>query len=233
MAEDKLKLVFDKKYVAFCDVLGFSNAVEDNFELTIEVYHEFKKTILNWPLAAEAKTNIYSDSIIVVADSLVPVVQTVQALNWAALLHNWLIRGGIAHGKHWYEKDGENVFVVSEALVKAVRIEKSIKIPAVVISNDIELGIEAWVPRFQYNAHEVSILQVGGHAIVNPFNRFWYASAIMRVKCLLDEYPEYSNKYQWFLSLAESINKDDLLVPQSAIEKMVNLGILKDLACNE
>ena len=58
------------RYVAFCDVLGFSNAVEQRFEHTISVYAEFMKRMRDWPFPEKAEISIYSDSILIVSDEL-------------------------------------------------------------------------------------------------------------------------------------------------------------------
>ncbi|MGA8146800.1 MAG: hypothetical protein WB870_04395 [Gallionellaceae bacterium] len=218
------------KYVAFCDVLGFSNAVLNDFDASIVVYQEFKKKVLEWPLSSKAAVAVYSDSILVVSDDLPSVLHAVNALHWVSLVHDWLIRGGVAYGRYWQERDGENLLVVSDALVRAVALEKSVKIPAVAISEEIILGIEAWVPRFQHGILSAPLLFFDGRAIVNPFNRYWFASAVMRAKELLDKHANHREKYEWFLSLAKAVGQDDVLVPDSALAKMLELGILQDRA---
>ena len=216
------------KYVAFCDVLGFSSAVLNSFETAITVYRQFSDKIRSWPFPSKAIISVYSDSIIVVGEELPSVLHTVQALHWAALLHDWLIRGGIAYGRYWKETEGENLFVVSDALVRAVAIEKSVNIPAVAISDEINLGIEAWVPRFQHGILGAPLLFFEGRIIVNPFNRYWFASALIRVKTLINSHIGHKEKYEWFLRLAEAVSRDDVLVPESALVRMLELGILQD-----
>jgi hypothetical protein len=70
-----------------------------------------------------------------------------------------------------------NFFVVSGALVRAVEIEKNIKVPAVVLSEEISLDINAWVPRFAFGIFQTPILYYKGLTIVNPFNLFWFRTA--------------------------------------------------------
>jgi hypothetical protein len=214
------------KYVAFCDVLGFSAAVSSDFDATIALYRDFQANVKGWPFAERAKVSVYSDSMIVVSDDLPPVVRAVKSLQWAALMQGWLVRGGIARGRHWEEGDSSNLFVVSDALVKAVAIEKTVKVPAVVISTEIELGIEAWMPRFEHGPIRATVLYFGGHAIVGPFNEYWFNSAVIRVQSMLESHPEHASKYEWFLSLADAVRRDELLVPQAALDRMLELGIL-------
>ena len=85
-------------------------------------------------------------------------------------MHDWLIRGGVAYGRHWEENEKGNLFVVSDALVRAVEIERSTKVPAVVVSTEIPLGIEAWMPRFEHGVFKAPLLYFQGLVIVNPFN---------------------------------------------------------------
>ncbi len=215
------------KYVGFCDVLGFSSAVLKDFNATIILYQEFQKLIRQWPFPERAQVSVYSDSILITADELPPVLHAVGSLYWAALLQGWLIRGGIAYGKYWQEKEDGNLFVVSDALVQAVSLEKTVKVPAVVVSSEIPLGIEAWVPRFQHGIVRAPLLHFDGFDIVNPFNEYWFTSAIVRAKELLVRHPAHKEKYEWFLSLAEAVAKDDILIPDKALSIMLELGILQ------
>jgi len=216
------------KYVGFCDILGFSSAVLKDFDATVAVYQEFRSSVRQWPFPSRARVSVYSDSILVVGDELPPVLHTIIALQWAALLHDWVIRGGVAYGRYWEESEDGNLFVVSDALVRAVAIEKSIKVPAVAVSEDIPLGIEAWVPRFQHGIFKAPLLYFQGLTIVNPFNSYWFTSAKMRAKNLLDTHPDHKEKYEWFLSLAQAVERDDVLIPEFALARMLELGILQD-----
>src|SRR5450759_4271114 len=112
------------KYVGFCDVLGFSSAFLNDINATIALYQQFRSDVRTLPLPARAQISVYSDAILVVSDELPAVLHTIAALNWVALMQDWLIRGGIAYGKYWEEKENGNLFVVSDALVRAVALEK-------------------------------------------------------------------------------------------------------------
>lgn len=215
------------KYVGFCDVLGFSSAVLKDFDATIAIYQEFRREVRRWPFPSLARVSVYSDSILIVGDELPSVLHTINMLQWVTLKHDWLIRGGVAYGRHWEESDNGNLFVVSEALVQAVAIEKSVKVPAVAVSEDIHLGIEAWVPRFQHGVYKAPLLYFQELTMVNPFNSYWFASAVIRAKRLLDAHPGHMEKYEWFLLLAEAVARDDILVPESALARMLELGILQ------
>lgn len=215
------------RYVGFCDVLGFSSAILNDFDATIALYREFQGNVRRWPFPKTAQVSVYSDSILVVSDDLPAVIHTIVSLNWAALRLGWLIRGGVAYGKYWEEKADGNLFVVSDALVKAVALEKTVKVPAVAVSNEITLGIEAWIPRFQHGIFKAPLLHFLELSVVNPFNPYWFASAVARVKHLLDAHPQHREKYEWFLSLPQAVADDDILVPEAALAQMLDLGVLK------
>ena len=108
-----------------------------------------------------------------------------------------------------------------------IALEKTVKIPAVVISADITLGIEAWIPRFQHGVINAPLLHFHGLSIVNPFNEYWFASARIRARQLLEAHPKHAEKYEWFLSLVEAVVKDDILIPEPALANMIELGILQ------
>lgn len=215
------------KYVAFCDVLGFSHAVENHFDATIRLYMEFKERISDWPFPEKARISVYSDSILVVCAELPPLLYAVQSLWFATLTQDWLIRGGVAYGKYWEDRSNGNLFVVSDALVRAVRLESTIKVPGIVLSPEVEIPLSAWMARFRDGPFSAPLLHFDGLNVVNPFNPYWFASARMRVCQLLEESPQHAEKYEWFLKLADQVEGNEPLVPQSALEEMLSLGIIE------
>lgn len=221
--------VIPNKYVAYCDVLGFSHAVENHFEATIRLYKEFKEKISDWPFPEKVNVSVYSDSIFIVCDELPPLLYAVQSLWFATLTQDWLIRGGIAYGKYWEDRSNGNLFVVSDALVRAVRLESTVKVPGVVLSPEVEVPLAAWVARFHDGPFSAPLLHFDGHNVVNPFNPYWFASAKMRITQLLGQFPQHSTKYEWFLKLAEEVEAHEPLVPVSVIEELLAMGIIKDI----
>lgn len=162
-----------------------------------------------------------------VGDDIKEIIVAVQLLYSVALRHNWLIRGGVAYGKHWKESNKNNLFIASEALVKAVLIEKKIKKPVIAISEEIKLGIEFWVPHFADGLFVAPLLYHEEIVFVNPFNKYWFKSAEIHIQDLLKKHPQNEDKYLWFLSLIESINRDDVLVPPTIIQELLELGVIK------
>ena len=217
---------YPMKYVDFCDILGFNDAVIRDFEATKIVYKAFRNNLKLFLLdSMDVSVSIYSGSILVISDELPPVFATVQALHWAAMIHKLIIKGGIAYGKHWHEFDGNSMYVVSDALVKAVAIEKTTKVPAIAISNDIRLGLDMWIPQL-YDVLNAPLFFYDGLVIVNPFNYLWFASSKIIASHLLDAHPSHKEEYQWFLSLFYAVDKSVLLIPESIINKMLKYKIL-------
>ncbi|CAI8881624.1 Guanylate cyclase domain-containing protein [Pseudomonas sp. IT-196MI5] len=214
------------KYVAFCDVLGFSHAVENQFEQTILLYKEFSKRISEWPFPEKANVSVYSDSILIVCDELPPLLYAVQSLWFATLTQNWLIRGGIAYGKYWEDRSNGNLFVVSDALVRAVHLESTVKVPGVVLSPEVEVPLGIWFTRFRDGQFSAPLLHFDGLNVVNPFNHYWFASAKNRVAQLWEQYPQHSAKYEWFLNLAEHVGDGKPLVPEEVVKELLAMGVI-------
>ena len=220
--------VIPNKYVAFCDVLGFSHAVENDFEQTIRLYKQLSARISDWPFPEKANISVYSDSILIVCDELPPLLYAVQSLWFATLAQDWLIRGGISYGKYWEDRTNGNLFVVSDALVRAVRLESTIRVPGVVLSPEVEVPLGEWFKRFRDGPFAAPLLHFGGFNVVNPFNPCWFLSAKNRVSNLLAKYPEHAAKYEWFLRLAEQVGNHDTLVPPEAVKQLVAMGAIRE-----
>lgn len=217
------------KYVAFCDVLGFSHAVENEFEATLSLYREFSERISDWPFPKKANISMYSDSILIVCDELPPLLYAVQGLWFATLAQNWLIRGGIAYGKYWEDRSNGNLFVVSDALVRAVRLESTVKVPCVALSPEVEIPPRLWLSRFSDSPLTAPLLHFEGLNLVSPFNIAWFRSAINRAQQLRARFPQHSDKYDWFLKLASQVGTNDTLIPDSVLFELRAKGVLRDL----
>ncbi len=215
------------RYVAFCDVLGFANAVQDRFDETIQVYTDFMKRMRDWPMPEKAEVSIYSDSILIVADDLPSILHAVKNLWFATLTQDWMIRGGIAYGRYWEQRENGHLFVVSDALVRAVKLESTVSYPAVAFSPEIVLDPRYWMPRFEHGPLVAPVLHFQGLSFVNPFNPYWFASAGMRAAQLLDKFPQHEKKYKWFLGLCESVQRDDVLIPEATLAELLRLGVLE------
>lgn len=203
----------EQKYIAFLDILGFGNAVLDQFESTLKIYEALldKLRILKC-IEMGVSIQVASDSIILTSGSLESILSMCKLAHAVTLLEHCLIRGGIGYGKHIDVKDGDNGYVVSQALVNAVHVEKTVRWPCVAIHHDIRIDPKFWFPRNR--AISRSVVRYEGLNLVCPLNLFWGSTAIDRVEQMKEQFPEHSKKYDWFLSFAEQILIGAELVPE-------------------
>ena len=214
------------KYVGYCDILGFSNAVISKFDETIKVYTEFRK-FLSFYKIENITISIYSDSIMVVGDTLFNVAEAIQILHLFTLRDKWLIRGGIAYGKHWKESDENNLFIVSEALVKAVAIEKEIRYPIIAVSEEINIDFNYWISVLNRQYGEWPIIYFDKKNIVNPMCKYWFKSAIVQLNGLKSQYPEHFAKYNYLLNIFDDMNLQKPIFPKDSLDDLVKNGVLK------
>lgn len=216
------------KYVAFCDILGFSHAVVEDFEGTLCLYADFMRLLSSYDVfPRKVKLTAYSDAILLVCDELPPLLSAVQGVAFFAGTNDFLIRGGIAHGRYWEQHRDGHMFVVSDALIEAVRLEGQVGVPAVVLSPKIEIPVEYWVPRFANGSpFATPLLHFRGLSIANPFGLYWGTTAGIKACARKERYPEHAEKYDWYLDLLAALKADEPLVPQSALDWMLEKGIV-------
>ena len=78
-------------YVAYCDILGFSDRILTDFDNTLKTYRDFGKLVCGGETFKDVKTTMYSDAILLTATSLVRLLQAAQALLFFALAHDFMI----------------------------------------------------------------------------------------------------------------------------------------------
>jgi hypothetical protein len=214
------------RYVAFCDILGFSNRVLADFDGTLRVYQEFGTQMSNFS-PNEVQATMYSDAILITATSLAPALVAVQHLWFLALANDLMIRGAIAKGRYWEQRQGNHLLVASDALVRAVKLEKSVGVPAVVIADDVEIPDNYWLTRYANGPFGTALLHFRDRNIVNPFNVMWGSSAANRASILMSESPEHRDKYLWFLALHKAVQSGQELIPPDVFARFVREGVLK------
>jgi hypothetical protein len=214
------------RYVGFCDILGFSNRILTDFDRTLEIYKQFGASLSGWPIKGTQVT-MYSDAVLITGESLSRVLSAVQALWFVALAHDLMIRGAITKGRYWEQREGNHLLVASDALVRAVKLEKSIGVPAVFIADDIEISDELWLIRFHKGLFETPLLHFRDRNIVNPFNTFWFASAATRASQLMADSAPHKDKYLWFLALHKAVSNGQELIPPDTFMRFVRDGILE------
>lgn len=214
------------RFVAFCDILGFSNRIQTNFEETIQLYRSFAAEFSQLVEGDPIEVTIYSDAVLITSKELVPVLRAAQALWFMALMQDLVVRGAVTRGRYWSERSGNHMLVVSDALSRAVKLEKSVGVPAVVLADDIEIPDDLWLYRFRRNLAETPLLHFRDRNIVNPFNPGWLKSAANRAQKLMAGSPAHKDKYLWFLALYQAVLANDYLVPPERLEVFVNDGRL-------
>ena len=214
------------KYVAFCDILGFSNKVFVDFDATLEVYKRFGERLEPELFEKRVNLTMYSDAILMTADDLPKLLGAVQVLWFIAMTENLMIRGGIAYGKYWERRHGNHLMVVSDALVRAVKLESTVGVPAVVLADDIQLGLDAWIPRLVDGPFATPLLHFRDRNIVNPFSVIWGTSAATRASMMMDESPAHKDKYLWFLALYKAVSSDTPLIPPAILHEMIEKKLL-------
>ena len=141
-----------------------------------------------------------------------------------------MLRGAVTQGKYWELRKGNHMLVASDALARAVKLERSIGIPAVVVSDDIEIPDAFWMWRFTHGAFLTPILHFRDRNIVNPFNLMLGTSARDRAARLMDESPAHRDKYLWFLSLHDAVKNGQELIPPDVLVRFLRNGLLKEKA---
>lgn len=193
----------DHKYLAFIDVLGASEKWLEDFDKTKQEYLDVIDDVF-YLVPAETRNrvaiSVVSDSFIVESEELLGVIVVGQLMHMQAMQrHNWMLRGGLSFGRHQEIRDDKGMQVMSEALVRAVAIEKNTRMPRVEIDSRITIPErERWEKEHPFLR---PYIDYDGRLQINPFNVAWGSSFAFRVKCLKEDYPAYSDKYDWFLDL--------------------------------
>jgi hypothetical protein len=203
-------------YVAYMDILGWSNQIDSDFEATLELYNYLITSVNDArELASSPLTlRIVSDSIFVVSEHLQPVLQASNLLQHDALANDCLLRGGIAFGKHVELADQGNLYVLSKPLVAAARIEESVTYPCISLDPELikesDYGKLASIPLLTR-----LVLFYEGLWLVKPFNIMWLQSACSRVLNMRELFPQHSRKYDWFVELYDTFTSGASMLPES------------------
>jgi hypothetical protein len=214
-----------ERYVAFCDILGFSDRILNDFSQTFDAYRGFCELIADFSFK-DVELTIYSDAVLLVGETLAPVLAAAQGLWFFALARNLMLRGAITKGNYWELRKGKHLFVASDALIRAVKLEKTVGVPAIFIADDVEIPIEYWIARLQQDLFITPLLHFRDRNIVNPFNQYWFVSAKARASALMNESPAHKDKYLWFLALHEAVANNEELIPLPVLKRLVDEGVL-------
>ena len=198
------------RYVAFVDILGFGHRVLDEFDAVLNVYREL---LDRQPILEErhktVSIRILSDAFVVTSETFQALIPVVVGLHMITLLQDCLIRGGIGFGKHIESSDDRDFIIVSQGLVHAVGVEKSIRHPCVAIHPSVQLP--DWALDARLHPLERGVIRFDGVQMICPFNPLWGHSAMTRVAMLCEQHPEHAEKYDWFLRLYDAFHSRDRL----------------------
>jgi hypothetical protein len=160
-----------ERYVAFCDILGFSDRILNDFSQTFDAYRGFCELIADFSFK-DVELTIYSDAVLLVGEALAPVLSAAQGLWFFALARNLMLRGAITKGHYWELRKGKHLFVASDALVRAVKLEKMVGVPAILIADDVDIPLDYWLSRLQQGLFVTPLLHFRDRNIVNPFGNY-------------------------------------------------------------
>lgn len=128
---------FEDQFVAFLDVMGFSNLVSrDNLE-QLDRYFYYVNEILKKMKEANSKIDFISisDSIIIVApagkNGLKQIINTIKEIQITLLKKRILLRGALSYGPVYF--DTENNILVGKGYIKAYKLESQALYPRVII----------------------------------------------------------------------------------------------------
>jgi hypothetical protein len=135
------------KYIAFIDVLGFSELVsKDDFDLLNSYFETIQSCLASLPVTKEQgklKHISISDSIIIIGEDNVEdfanLLRTVKFIQQNLAQQGIFCRGAIAFGPVYYSEE-QNI-LVGKGYIKAFNLEKEAINPRIIISPDIILKI--------------------------------------------------------------------------------------------
>lgn len=126
------------RYVAFVDILGFARRVELGFLDCLGVCRNVLNDVAHvWRSHPGVKLQVVSDGFILASDDLAALVRLMRALLASILARGCLARSGIGVGTHIAATTGGNTYIVSQGLVQAMRLGKSVGYPCVAIHDAV------------------------------------------------------------------------------------------------
>jgi hypothetical protein len=166
--DDSVKIETKEMYIAYLDVLGFSEIVnkKDNQMLTDYYNQLFKAITIIEDRKKEIQFVVISDSTILVTEpdtdnlkSLLMAIQRLQA--WLVYSNIW-VRGAVTLGQVYYNK--EKSLVVGPGLIKAFNLEKNANYPRVIIDPILIPHVAAnrkeFITKFNFNGESESVRKI-------------------------------------------------------------------------
>lgn len=187
--------------------------VATDFDETLALYSDLTGYLADLGTRAPGtQVRVFSDTILVVGSQLFPVLSVANTVSFVALTKDCLVRGGVAFGPHAELEGPGSLFVLSQPLVWAAELEKTVRSPCIAIHSSA-LPVLETDELLRLPIHRRPLLYYDRKWIVNPFNIFWGTSAGTRVSQLRALHPEHREKYDWFLGLYNAVAAGDTLIP--------------------
>lgn len=200
----------DLKYyfVAFLDLLGFSNMVKSDCESPpisagfmnrlLEVH---ERTLNLYGSDADLDLVQFSDSVVLATPydkkKFSNFVRIVSKFQYNLFCQGLLCRGGIAYGKHF----SSGTFLFSNGLIEAYKIEREIaKYPRVVVSTDL---LELLYPNGSFDGDVPLIKQNDGVVFVDFLSNGQLNDSVPYLQSILDgaqsSSPSVKEKHSWLI----------------------------------
>jgi len=128
---------FENKFVAFLDVMGFSNLVSQNNLDQLDRYFYHVNQILLKLKESDSKINFLSisDSIIIISptglNGLIQIIRAIKEIQITLLRKGILLRGALSYGSVFF--DNVNNILVGKGYIKAYKLESQAIYPRVII----------------------------------------------------------------------------------------------------
>lgn len=132
-----MKITYSNKYVAFIDVLGFTDLVYSNSNEKLEKYFDIIEMAFEIFKAHKTKIDklAISDSIILVSEdtsaSFKLLLESIKQLQYFLARRDIWVRGGISYGEVFF--DTSSNIIVGKGFINAYLLEKEAKYPRVII----------------------------------------------------------------------------------------------------
>jgi hypothetical protein len=132
-----LKINLTEKFVAFIDVMGFSELVNSGNVNNLQAYFLKITQVLDKLRISKNKVESFliSDSIILIAppglDSLKQLLNAIRSIQSALLWRKILLRGAVAYGEVYY--NAQKNIIVGKGFIRAYLLEKEAIYPRIII----------------------------------------------------------------------------------------------------
>jgi len=201
-------------YVAFIDLLSFGSKVAQDVDGALGTYDEIFREIREMsPWWFQSTTiAVVSDSVFLTSMTLPEIVLACRYIQQSAIFNAVLVRGAITHGVHVEARHTQSLFMVSPALVQAVRIAHSIDRPSIVLDSALEVPL-SFYPHAGMDPFERWLFFYEGCWVVSPFFPYFSHSTRSRISHMMGADPEHKSKYEWFLGLYKAVTAGEKLLP--------------------